>query len=625
MKACSVWLGACSLALVAAAPAAHAAGEVVVTLADFAALRRSFQCFSGDPCYEPKADFDSDGQVGVQDFLYFRALFSLGSSGGDVTPPVVSITNPRANQTLSGTITISASATDAVGVRDVSIFFEGLEPYPFEDSHWPQQATLDTRTIPNGEHVIRANAHDFSGNLGSHRITVQIHNLPPPAAGSTPGVVILDDLNGDGRHTGEDVKIGLALCVPGCSLRALARTYEDVEVAIPAGITEPVVIEGAGMGQTVFRSPVPWSRPVFTVSYANPLVTFRDLTIDGRKAEQVSSFVSTHTQMGIRVANPVAADSGPGIIERVEIKNMLTAGISISGGSGWIVRHSKIHDNGCSTRFPCPSLRAIDLGAPLHDPTWQSVGYGIIVEASDTTAHDNEIWNINKIGIEAYDSVLVPYSELMSGFHFHHNYVHHVGSGIGSNGGRGGWIESNTVTFSGAYGVFCGGQAGDIVFDDNLISDSNLAGLWVSCWGPNIQVTYNRIGNNCWAIPGGSSGLLIDAGTQFGGGNGIRIRDNFVDERFCRSASDISYHDDVQISGNVFQGGSALGTVVLHDVTNIVMSNTYIDGENRVPAGIFLLPNVDGLTVRSDVRITGYTLKRFLVSDPASVTNAVVE
>ena len=57
-------------------------------------------------------------------------------------------------------------------------------------------------------------------------------------------------------------------------------------------MTDPVIIEGAGMGQTVFRSPVPWRRPVFTVSYPNPLVTFRDLTIDGRKGEQISAFLS---------------------------------------------------------------------------------------------------------------------------------------------------------------------------------------------------------------------------------------------------------------------------------------------------------------------------------------------
>jgi len=624
MRGRRAWLGVCSLLLLTGASPAPAAGEVV-TLADFSVLRRSFHCFSGDPCYEPSADYDEDGLVGIKDFLWFKVLFRLGSSGADSTPPVISITNPAINQVLRRTIQLSVSATDDIGVRDVSIFVEGMEPFPHENAVGLAQRTLDTRTIPNGVQVIRADARDFSGNLASHRIAVRIDNPPPPTAGSAPGVVILDDLNGDGRHTGEDVKIGLALCVPGCTLRALARTYDDVEVALPAGLTGAVIIEGAGMGQTVFRSPVPWGRPVFTVSYPNPLVTFRDLTIDGRKGEQVSSYVSWQSQVGIRVVNGVGLDSGPGVIERVEIKNMLNEGIGISGGTGWIVRHSRIHDNGCSTRFPCPSLRAVDLGAALHDPTWQSVGYGIVVEASDTTVHDSEIWNVNKIGIEAFDSVLLPYAELMSGFHFHHNYVHHVGEGIGSNGGRGGRIGNNTITFAKGYGVFCGGQAGDLVFDDNFISDSDFAGIWVSCWGPNITVTNNRVGNNCWGLPGGASGLLVDAGTQFGGGDGLTVANNLIVEPNCRSASEISYRDGIQIAGNEFQGGTALGTLVLHDASNIVLSDTHIDADHRVPAGVFLIANIDGLLVRSDVGITGYTQRKFQVADPGSLTNVVVE
>ena len=100
--------------------------------------------------------------------------------------------------------------------------------------------------------------------------------------------------------------------------------------------------------------------------------------------------VSARSHAGIRVANPWAADTGPGIIERVEVENMLNEGIGISGGSRWIVRHSKIHDDGCSDRFPCPGLAIIDPGALLNDPSWQSVGYGIVIESSDNTVHDNE-------------------------------------------------------------------------------------------------------------------------------------------------------------------------------------------------------------------------------------------
>ena len=124
------------------------------------------------------------------------------------------------------------------------------------------------------------------------------------------------------------------------------------------------------MGQTVFRSPVPWTRSGdhgFLPESSRHVQGPHHRREEGR-ADSVAGR-ATQSQVGIRVANPWAADSGPGIIERVEVRNMLKAGIAISGGSHWIVRNSKIHDNGCSNRLPCPNLRIIDPGAKLHNPT----------------------------------------------------------------------------------------------------------------------------------------------------------------------------------------------------------------------------------------------------------------
>jgi hypothetical protein len=437
----------CWIALVLAAPAA---GSDTVRLADLPLLKQAYMCAAGSPCYDPRFDYDSSGRVGPEDLASFKQKLQH-----DVTRPVVRIESPVSNQILSGRRFITVSASDDVGIARVSIFFEGMDPYTSPLTALPYRVLLDTRTIPNGGRVIRADAVDAAGNRSTHRVTVLIGNpLPPPAA---PGLVIADDLNGDGRYTGQDLKIALARCAPGCTLRALPRTYEDVEVVIPAAITSPLIIEGAGIGRTVFRSPVPWQRPVVMVSYPNPLVTIRDLTIDGRKAEQLSSLISRQPQIGIQVVNPWAMDSGPGVIERVEVRNMLNAGIDISGADGWTVRYNQIHDNGCSDQFPCPSLRSIDPGGPRNDPSWQSVGFGVVIQTSHDTVHDNEIWNINKIGIEAAKAPVgvLASSQPMSDFYFHHNYVHDSGGGIGSNGARGGRIEANTVTHSSGHGVFC--------------------------------------------------------------------------------------------------------------------------------------------------------------------------
>lgn len=219
----------------------------------------------------------------------------------------------------------------------------------------------------------------------------------------------------------------------------------------------------------------------------------------------------------------------------------------------------------------------------------------------------------------------MPYSQLSSDFRFYDNHVHHVGNGIGSNGGKGGRIENNTVEYASGHGVFCGAQAGDIVFNGNTISNSNLYGLLVACSGPNLTVTNNTIADNCQTSPGGGSGLHVDATARSRAGSGLIVRGNTVDEPHCRHAVYLTRRDDVQISGNLFRKGSSLGTLYLSDARNITVSDTRIEGEGRVPAGIFLRSNVNGLSVRSDVSMTGYTQAPIIVSDPASVTNVVVE
>src|SRR5262245_29614716 len=266
-------LAAGLLALALAAPAPRSdCTNCSVSPADLPLLKQAYLCAAGSACYDPRFDYDSSGRVGPED------LVSIKQRLHDSTPPVVSILSPIEGQVLSGGRILTVSAIDDVAVASVSIFFEGMDAYP-SPLTTPYRVILDTRTIPNGMQVIRADAIDGAGNRSAHRVAVLIDNpVPPPTA---PGLVIADDLNGDGRYTGQDLKIALARCAPGCTLRALARTYDDVEIAVPASITAPLVIEGAGMGRTVFRSPVPWQRPVITVSYPNSLVTLRDLTIDG--------------------------------------------------------------------------------------------------------------------------------------------------------------------------------------------------------------------------------------------------------------------------------------------------------------------------------------------------------
>jgi chitodextrinase len=94
----------------------------------------------------------------------------------DTTRPSVSITSPAANATVSGTITVTASATDNVGVVGVQFKYNGAN-LGSEDTSAPFAATAYTTSVPNGTYTLKAVARDAAGNMRtSAPITIRVRN-----------------------------------------------------------------------------------------------------------------------------------------------------------------------------------------------------------------------------------------------------------------------------------------------------------------------------------------------------------------------------------------------------------------------------------------------------------------
>ena len=102
----------------------------------------------------------------------------------DTTPPTVSITAPSAGTTVSGSISVSANASDDVGVAGVQFKLDGAN-LGAEDTTSPYSITWDTSTAANGSHTITAVARDTSNNpTTSAGVTVTVDNTaPPPPSG----------------------------------------------------------------------------------------------------------------------------------------------------------------------------------------------------------------------------------------------------------------------------------------------------------------------------------------------------------------------------------------------------------------------------------------------------------
>ena len=107
---------------------------------------------------------------------------TYGAGAVDTTPPTVSITAPTANQTVSGTINVTATASDNVAVASVQFKLDGNNLGSAVTSA-PYQVSWNTTTATNGSHTLTAVATDTSNNTGtSTAVTVTVSNGPTAVA-----------------------------------------------------------------------------------------------------------------------------------------------------------------------------------------------------------------------------------------------------------------------------------------------------------------------------------------------------------------------------------------------------------------------------------------------------------
>ena len=103
----------------------------------------------------------------------YTAMFAAGS---DTTKPTVSVSAPSDGSTVSGTVTLSATASDNVGVVRVKWFVDGVQVATDADGA-PWTRPWNSASVANGTHHLIAKAKDAAGNWGASRgITFTVSN-----------------------------------------------------------------------------------------------------------------------------------------------------------------------------------------------------------------------------------------------------------------------------------------------------------------------------------------------------------------------------------------------------------------------------------------------------------------
>ncbi len=97
------------------------------------------------------------------------------SASADTTPPTVNVTAPANGATVSGTVDVTASASDAVGVQKVEFYVDGS--LVETDTAAPFTFTWNTVGVANGGHALMAKAYDAANNIGTDNdTTVTVSN-----------------------------------------------------------------------------------------------------------------------------------------------------------------------------------------------------------------------------------------------------------------------------------------------------------------------------------------------------------------------------------------------------------------------------------------------------------------
>ncbi len=98
------------------------------------------------------------------------SLFSVASD----QPPTVALSSLSNQQSVRGTITVSASAADDRGIQKVEFYLDSQ--LVTSDAEFPYQFVWQTTSTSNGNHVLVARAYDTAGQARETQLTVTVNN-----------------------------------------------------------------------------------------------------------------------------------------------------------------------------------------------------------------------------------------------------------------------------------------------------------------------------------------------------------------------------------------------------------------------------------------------------------------
>ncbi|MGH2969280.1 MAG: LamG-like jellyroll fold domain-containing protein, partial [Solirubrobacteraceae bacterium] len=187
---------------------------------------------------------------------------------GDTTAPTVSVTAPTGG-TVSATINVSATASDASGVQSVQFQLDG-QNLGAADTTSPYSVSWDTRTTTDRQHTLTAVARDMSGNSRTSATrTVRVNNTGVVAAygfEEASGATAVDAIRGfNGQIAGAtrvpDGRFGRALSFDGADDWVTVADRPEVDLIYGGTVEAWVRPSVLGDWRSVITKEIPGALP----------------------------------------------------------------------------------------------------------------------------------------------------------------------------------------------------------------------------------------------------------------------------------------------------------------------------------------------------------------------------
>jgi hypothetical protein len=202
--------------------------------------------------------------VGNQNSNDFTIAFSVAA---DTTAPTVAVSSPSGGASVSGTITVTASASDNVAVVAVQFLLNGVA-LGAEDTTAPYAVSWNTATAINGAHQLSARARDAANNqTTSLPVSVTVNN----AVGPPSGLVAAYSFNeGSGTTLIDRTGFGRTGTVSGATWSAAGRFGGALSFD---GVNDIVTIaDHNSLDLTTGMTLEAWVRPLSTAGWRTVMV-----------------------------------------------------------------------------------------------------------------------------------------------------------------------------------------------------------------------------------------------------------------------------------------------------------------------------------------------------------------